>query len=161
MVLPYLLRHKIILAFANERAIQRTADAFEALGIPKSQLFGLIGQSPQVERVGLDISHAFVALPECTLAFELRAYHRALQHLDEAHLTAIDAFDPSGEAIVIGAFWFALSSVANRRVFGHRHPSWMRFEDKCEVALIWDKADISQAKSQVIPVSFLQKGLGD
>ena len=64
--------------------------------------------------------------------FELRAYHRALQELDEAQQAAIDAFDPSGEAIVIGAFWFELSSVANRRVFGHRHPSWICFEDKSE-----------------------------
>ena len=71
-VLPYLLKYKIILAFANERAIQRAADSLEHLGISKTQLFGLIGQSPQIGRLGLDIPHTFVALPECNLAFELR-----------------------------------------------------------------------------------------
>ena len=158
-ILPYLQSRKIILAFANERAIQRTADSFEDLGISKSQLFGLIGQSPQCERFGLDIEHTFVALPECTLAFELRAYHNALEQLDATQVAAIDNFDPSREAIVIGAFWFELSSVAHRRVFGYRDPSWIKFEDKCEVSFIWNKAGITQAKSQVITASSLKISL--
>ncbi len=158
-VLPYLLKQKIILAFANERAIQRTADSLEYLGVPKIQMFGLIGQSLQVERSGLDIPHTFVSLPECTLAFELRAYHNALRQLGEAQKADIDAFDPDCQAIVIGAFWFELPSVADRRVFGQRHPSWIRYEDKCAVSFIWDKAKIVQAKSEIIPAFCLREGL--
>ena len=77
-VLPFLFGRKILLAFANERAIQRAANTLEALGLSKSHLFGLVGQSPQTERIRLDIAHIFVALPECSLAFELRAYHQSL-----------------------------------------------------------------------------------
>ena len=157
-ILPYLLEHKIILAFAHERAIQRTADALEQLGVPKKQLFGLIGQSPHAERSGLDIPCTVVELPECTLAFELRAYHNALQQIGETQQADIDAFDPECQAIVMGAFWFELSSVAGRRVFGQRQPSWILYEDKCAVSLIWDRANIVQAKSEIIPALCLREG---
>ena len=158
-ILPKLLAHKIILAFAGEGAIQRTADAFEQLGVPKSQLFGLIGQNEAAERVGLDIAYTFVPLPECTLAFEIRAYHNALTQLSAVHMADIDKFDPEGKAIVIGPFWFSLPTVAGRRVFGFRRPKWILYEDKCAVSAIWDKAGIVQAKSTVVPVSSLRNGL--
>ena len=155
-VLPFLYGRKILLAFANERAIQRAANTLEALGVSKSHLFGIVGQSPQTERIRLDIAHIFVALPECSLAFELRAYHSALKHLDKTHIKVIDDFDPTVEAIVIGAFWFELESVANRRVFGSRRTSWLRIEDKCEVTVIWDKANIKTSRSETVSVSHLK-----
>ena len=158
-IIPYLQAYKIILAFASESAIQRTANSFAELGIAKDQMFGIIGQNTQVERLGLDIEHTFVALPECSLAFELRAYHDALECLGEEQQSMIDAFDPERKAIVIGAFWFGLASVAGRRVFGYRHPRWILYEDKCAVSFIWNKAGILQAKSTVVSVSSLHAGL--
>ena len=158
-IIPYLQEQKIILAFGNEAVIQRTADSFAALGIPKENMFGLIGQNAQIARAGLDIDHTFVAIPEASLAFELREYHKAIANLGAEHIVAINTFDPEKKAVVIGAFWFCLSSVAGRHVLGYRRPSWILYEDKCAVSEIWYKAGITQAKSEVVPVHSLHSGL--
>lgn len=83
----------------------------------------------------------------------IRRFERALGDLDlgpRAAVAAIGAFDPHGEARVVGALFTSLSSVAGRAVYGARDTRWQALEDKTVVDALWDAAGVPRAPSRVV-----------
>jgi hypothetical protein len=83
----------------------------------------------------------------------IRAYLDSIEHPSPELLEAVDGFDPSGEALVLGAGFSRRSHLAGRRVYGARPPEWGALEDKTTVDRLWDDAGVRRAPSVVVPVA--------
>ncbi len=82
---------------------------------------------------------------------EIRETDRLLSALPDAAVTALDAYDPAHEAIVLGSPLISGASIAGRRVLGLRPAEWTALEDKVVVDELWDAADVSRASYDVVP----------
>lgn len=77
----------------------------------------------------------------------------ALQNPPHHVLAALDRFDPTGEALVVGTFLNPASELGGRRFLAHRRPEWVALEDKVVVDAFWDRAGIDRARSVVVDVA--------
>ena len=73
-----------------------------------------------------------------------------LEHPPPHVLDALDQFDPSGEALVVGTFLNPASEIGGRPFLAHRRPEWVALEDKVVVDDFWDRAGIVRAPSVVV-----------
>ena len=64
----------------------------------------------------------------------------------------IDAFDPAGEARVIGAMFDDGRPTGMRQKYGARPQQWQALEDKTIVDALWDAAGVVRALSAVVPL---------
>ncbi len=80
----------------------------------------------------------------------IHAAEHALTHLPPAVQARIDAFDPMGEARVIGPLFAQSPVVAGRRLLGGRPEAWRRLEDKTIVDALWDAVGVSRAAAEVV-----------
>jgi hypothetical protein len=83
---------------------------------------------------------------------EVRAVNRALRDIPAAALEAIEAFDPSGDALVLCPPYMDQQHVAGRAVYGGRRPEWTALEDKTIADALFDRAGVERAPSIVAPV---------
>ena len=65
----------------------------------------------------------------------------------------LDAFDPDRTAIVIGDFLNTAPTLGGRPFRAHRRREWVALEDKVAVDAFWDRADVTRAPCEVVPVS--------
>ncbi len=77
----------------------------------------------------------------------------ALQDPPPHVLAAVDAFDPLGEALVVGTFLNPASDLGGRPFLAHRRPEWVALEDKVVVDEFWDRAGIERALSVVVDLA--------
>lgn len=83
---------------------------------------------------------------------EIRETERALRELPDDALAALDAYDPSREAIVLATPFTDTPDLAGRPVYGRRPSDWvMALEDKVVVDEIWDAAGVTREPSEVVP----------
>ena len=82
---------------------------------------------------------------------ELRATNRMLDGLPQHVLDSIEAWDPSGEAVVLGNPFVTQETIAGRRVIGGRPPGFQDLEDKMLADAIWDAAGVARAPSVIVP----------
>jgi hypothetical protein len=68
-------------------------------------------------------------------------------------LAALEAFDPSGTALVVGSFLNVVPALAGRPFLAHRRPEWLALEDKVVIDDFWDRAGIRRLPSIVVPVA--------
>ncbi|MEZ4220955.1 MAG: hypothetical protein R3B13_08500 [Polyangiaceae bacterium] len=83
----------------------------------------------------------------------MTAIHRsldALASLSPEHVRAVQAFDPSETARVLGTFFDDGRPVAGRRKFGARPASWQALEDKTVIDALWQAAGIAHAPVHVV-----------
>lgn len=80
----------------------------------------------------------------------IRAGEAALDALPQEALAALDAFDPVGEALALRTIFSTSPTLAGRRVFGARPPSWVALEDKLVVDQLWDEAGVRRAPSRIV-----------
>ena len=66
--------------------------------------------------------------------------------------SALDAFDPTGDALVLGSFLNTSPELAGRPFLTHRRPAWVALEDKIVVDAFWDRAGIPRLPSVVADV---------
>ena len=76
-----------------------------------------------------------------------------LQDPPKRVLTALDTFDPTGEALVVGTFLNPATELGGRRFLAHRRPEWVALEDKVVVDSFWDRAGIDRAPSVVVDLA--------
>ena len=77
----------------------------------------------------------------------------ALRNPPDHVLGALDAFDPRGEALVVGTFLNQASELGGRRFLAHRLPEWVALEDKVVVDAFWDRAGIDRSASAVVDLA--------
>lgn len=71
----------------------------------------------------------------------------------------LDAWDPTGEARVYGAFYSAGESVCGRPYWGGRPAAWRALEDKMLAESVWDAAGVPRAAARVVaaePVALIK-----
>ena len=83
----------------------------------------------------------------------LHAAETALQELPAEVLARIEAFDPTGEARVIGPLFAQAQTVAGRHLLGGRPWAWRRLEDKTIIDAVWDAAGVTRAPAEVVRVA--------
>ena len=77
----------------------------------------------------------------------------ALRHLTPDVRAAVDAWDPEGEARwLCGIMLSEIATIAGRRKYASREPSWTQFEDKIAIDEFWDSVGVNRAPSRIVPV---------
>lgn len=87
------------------------------------------------------------------LAAETVAYEAALASPSPALVDALDAFDPTFEAVVWGRLFGPLPHLAGRPVVGGRTADWIAVERKVTVDALFDRARVERPPSAVLPVT--------
>jgi hypothetical protein len=90
------------------------------------------------------------APPDRTVMEEIRAGERFLADPPPEVRTALDHFDPGGNALVLGTFLNVSTHLAGRPFLTHRRPEWVALEDKVVVDAFWDRAGIARQPSAVV-----------
>lgn len=66
---------------------------------------------------------------------------------------ALDAFDPSCEARVLGSAFVGVAEIAGREVYGMQPAEFSRWEDKLLAEEVWDAAGVDREPAAVVPLS--------
>jgi hypothetical protein len=65
---------------------------------------------------------------------------------------ALDDFDPTGDAVIVGSFTNTVPELAGRPFLAHRRPQWVALEDKVVIDAFWDRAGVRRRPSAVVPL---------
>ena len=128
----------------------RFAARLRALGAPAP--FVVTDRPPEAP-VPADDAAGVVAVESSgdSAAASIRAYHEAAAGLSGPGLAALDRWDPSRSAMVLGSQFLDSERVAHRRVWARRQPAWRALEDKVVVDALWDAAGVPRAPAEVLP----------
>jgi len=111
-------------------------------------------------------------LPDGAASSLVRSVHAQLEILAELPadaLTALDAWDPDRNAVVLASPFFTGPAIGGRPVIGGRRPEWAALEDKTIADALWDDAGVPRAPSRVVATTYdalsaaardLDRGLG-
>lgn len=101
-----------------------------------------------------DLPTVFVEPPD-GLSFLERIHFGTdvLEHPPDHVLAALDRFDPTGEALVIGTFLNTATELGGRPFLASRRPEWVELEDKVVIDAFWDRADIERSPSVVVDLA--------
>ncbi|HUV17976.1 MAG TPA: hypothetical protein VMW33_05785 [Ilumatobacteraceae bacterium] len=80
----------------------------------------------------------------------IHAADRILHEPTSDMVATIEAFDPSGEALVVATFLSTASHLVGRPMVASRRPEWLALEDKVVVDAFWDRAGIERQPSRVV-----------
>ena len=83
----------------------------------------------------------------------VRASLEAFESVPATVRDKIDAWDPDGEACVLGPIFATGTQVAGRRYFGGRPKSWWELEDKTRCDAILAEAGVLSAPYEIVPAS--------
>ncbi|MGI9528856.1 MAG: hypothetical protein ACR2NG_04030 [Acidimicrobiia bacterium] len=90
-----------------------------------------------------------------------RALFASIEDPSGSLLDAVDAFDPTHDALVLGASFSRRDHLAGRPVYGVRLPQWRAFEDKMIVDKLWDDAGVERAPSAIVAVNDAEQAAQD
>ena len=105
------------------------------------------GERPDVTTVVVEESRGL------SMMQQLRADDRFLADPPPQVIIALDEFDPSRDALVLGSFLNTQSQLAGRPFVSFRRPEWVALEDKVVVDEFWDRAGIVRQPSVVVELS--------
>lgn len=140
---------KLILTGAPLAMLRGTSRMVRSLGAARPFLLAAgVGTGPlpseeEGERYVLRLS-----APD--IVSETRTIMSLLANLPAEALAALDRYDPDREALVLSPPANELSTIAGRRVYGPRRPSWRRLEDKTLIDELWDAHGIRRPPSLVV-----------
>lgn len=81
---------------------------------------------------------------------QLRHAERCLARLDPKARAAVEAFDPTGEALVLPVFVLDFDAIAGRPNRAARPAAWRALEDKLVVDALWDRLGVPRAPSRAV-----------
>jgi len=73
----------------------------------------------------------------------------AARYTDLSWRAALDGFDPNRQALILGSNFQSKPRFADRRFVGARRPEWQCWEDKTQVAALWERARITLPPSGI------------
>lgn len=88
--------------------------------------------------------------PSADVSEQLHHASRCLAALDPAASKAVEAFDPTGEALVLPVFILDFDAVAGRPNRAARPAAWRALEDKLVVDALWDRLGVPRAPCRVV-----------
>src|SRR6266536_3558928 len=121
--------------------------------LPAEALAALDRYDPDHEALVLSPPANDLQLTAPDIVSETRTIMSLLANLPAEALAALDRYDPDHEALVLSPPANELRSMAGRRVYAPRRPSWRRLEDKTLIDELWDAHGIRRPPSEVVPAT--------
>jgi hypothetical protein len=106
-----------------------------------------VGELPEADRIH------YTRAGGDTIMHGIRAFLASVESPSAELVAAVDAFDPEGTAMVLGAGFSRKADLAARPVYGARPPSWGALEDKTTIDDLWDAAGVTRSPSAVVPAA--------
>lgn len=132
-------------AAAATASVERLRE-WDAAGVMIAAGVEGVGDLPRADRFYYTRAHGD------TLMKSVRSFLKSVELPSDDLLAAVDAFDPDGEARVLGSDFSRCATLAGRPVYGARPESWGALEDKMTVDRLWDDAGIRRAASVVVSI---------
>src|SRR6266496_110502 len=133
---------KLILTGAPLAMLRGTSRMVRSLGAARPFLLAAgVGTGPLPSEEEGDRHVLQLTAPD--IVSETRTIMSLLANLPAEALAALDRYDPDHE----------LRSIAGRRVYAPRRPSWRRLEDKTLIDELWDAHGIRRPPSEVVPAT--------
>jgi hypothetical protein len=141
---------KLILTGAPLAMLRGTSRMVRSLGAARPFLLAAgVGTGPLPTEEDGERHVLRVSAPD--IVSETRAIMSLLANLPASALAALDRYDPHREALVLSPPANELRTIAGRRVYAPRRPSWRRLEDKTLIDQLWDAHGIRRPPSLVVP----------
>lgn len=132
------------------RAALPMSETLHTLGAPRPLILaGTEGTGDPIDPALADV--VVLGTHGDTVMDGLRSYARALRDLPAWAARRIEAWDPRGEATVMGTAMDTSVEILGRRPYGMRPQAWADLEDKTTVHGIWEEAGIDTAPQEVVP----------
>lgn len=141
---------RVVLAGANAAAWTEHLPVLRGVGVSEMLVVASgwgAGERPDVATVVVETA-AGLSMME-----QVRADDRFLADPPPDVITALDQFDPHGDALVLGSFLNTNSHLAGRPFVSFRRPEWVALEDKVMVDAFWDRAGIARQPSIVVALA--------
>jgi len=106
-----------------------------------------VGDLPEVERIH------YTRTTGDTVMAGIRAFIEAIENPSRALLTAVEAFDPEDEAMILPTGFSRESRLLGRPLYGGRPAAWGALEDKMLIDELADVAGITRAPSEIVAVA--------
>ena len=143
---------KLILTGAPLAMLRGTSRMVRSLGAARPFLLAAgVGTGPLPSEEEGDRHVLQLTAPD--IVSETRTIMSLLANLPAEALAALDRYDPDHEALVLSPPANELRSIAGRRVYAPRRPSWRRLEDKTLIDELWDAHGIRRPPSEVVPAT--------
>jgi hypothetical protein len=140
---------RVILTTQVAAATTPTVETLRRLGA--ADVFVLDTHGPGTGAIPACAGHSLgVDAHGLTLDESIHQGQEALADLPGDAVDALDAFDPTGGALVIGDFLTESPTLAGRPFVAHRRPEWLALDDKTAVDPFWDRAGVRRAPSTVV-----------
>jgi hypothetical protein len=91
----------------------------------------------------------------------IHAADRLLHEPTVEMVDAVEAFDPTGEAVVVATFLSTASQLVGRPMVSSRRPEWLALEDKVVVDAFWDRAGIERQPSRVVALGEAERAASE
>src|SRR6266702_6635187 len=138
---------KLILTGAPLAMLRGTSRMVRSLGAARPFLLAAgVGTGPLPSEEEGDRHVLQLTAPD--IVSETRTIMSLLANLPAEALAALDRYDPDHEALVLSPPANELRSIAGRRVYAPRRPSWRRLEDKTLIDKLWDAHGIRRPPSE-------------
>lgn len=139
---------RVVIAGAVAAAWSEHVDVLRRLGVEEMLVVATEGRGAGPTP---DVPTVVVEPPEgLGLMERLHAGIAALEHPSPEVLDALDRFDPTGDALVVGSFLNTAGHLAGRPFVAHRRPDWVALEDKVVIDAFWDRAGIARQPARVV-----------
>jgi hypothetical protein len=143
---------RVILAGGPVASFTPTADLVHRLGAEAVLIVGTDGVGVGPLPAPAIASWVAVDTPPGSMNERIRASLRALHEPAAELRAAIERFDPSAGALVVGSFLNEAPALLGRPFLTHRRPEWLALEDKTTVDQLWDAVGVARAPSAVVPL---------
>ena len=153
LIRPLFVGRRVIVTGGPVAGLVETARLVRSLGAQRPFILGsegvgtgLLPGPDEAEWLGLDAPSA------PSMMDAIRASNRLLGDLPREAREALDRYDPDRSAMVVGSFFNELPEVADRRCLAFRRPAWVALEDKVVIDALWDRAGVTRAPAEIVPV---------
>ena len=147
---PLFAGRRIVLSGGVVQAHTGQVTALRGLGSERCLVIGGRGTGPSPPEEDADV--VVVETSAGDMVEEIRHWEALHDDPPPEVLDAIERYDPEGDALVLLMPFDTARSLAGRRSWGARLPSWAALEDKTTVDDLCDEAGVDRPPSEVVPV---------
>ena len=159
LIRPVFQDRKIIVAMGVVATMTKFCENLIDLGAEQCLLIGAgegTGELPDPNKMPW-----LVAVEEQAPDFltGIRNYEAALNDLPQQVISAVEEFDPHGEALVLCSHISDVATLHGRPRLGPRKPAWAALEDKVVIDAFWDRAGVDRAPCKIVAADDLDRCL--